>query len=302
MGCKCGKNPEEISVNLQNPCEDNSNNINNINTTIHKKENITMSHNKESSVYFDVSNRDGSDSNIKSGNLDQKHIYPKEDFEGNNIDNKLPSSNGFTNSEIQEKLQAKVMLDQPFFNANNNVNNNSENLFLNKEIGNAFDSEFFELLNQVRQNPKCIIGEITKSMNKISNKQKKLVYIGTVKVQLSRGKEVFEEAIAYFNRLEPMGSLERNPLIQIEPPTTIQQIKEKKHLQEEVLKNNTGRIDYFFRDLVNDPTTSLVLALVGANEKNDNKKRDAFLNPEYKYIGITSTWVQKTFCAYFTFG
>lgn len=309
MGCKCGKQPEEISANLQNQCEDQSNNINNVNTTLNKKEFITMSCNKESSVYFDASNRDGSNPHLKSGNIDVKAFNPKADFEGN-IENKIQTSNGLTHIDIQEKHKANVSdvnFDQPLLSPNINNNNkdysnNIDQQYFNKEKVNSFDTEFLELLNQVRQNPKCIIGELANSMSKIAIKEERIVYIGTVKVQLSRGREVFEEAITYFNRLEPMGPLKRNPLIQIDPPTTMEQIKEKKHLKEEVLKNNSGRIDYYFRDLVNDSTSSLVLALVGANEKSENKKRDAFLNPEYKYIGITSSWVKKTFCAYFTFG
>ena len=41
--------------------------------------------------------------------------------------------------------------------------------------------------------------------------------------------------------------------------------------------------------------------IVDDSEKNPGKKRQAVLNPEFKYIGISSKFIGKTFIAYFAF-
>ena len=41
--------------------------------------------------------------------------------------------------------------------------------------------------------------------------------------------------------------------------------------------------------------------IVGDNKNGQNKKRNALLNPENKYIGVNSKFIGNTFVAYFTF-
>ena len=41
--------------------------------------------------------------------------------------------------------------------------------------------------------------------------------------------------------------------------------------------------------------------IVGDYVNAENKKRNALLNPEYKYIAINSKFLGNTFIAYFTF-
>ena len=42
--------------------------------------------------------------------------------------------------------------------------------------------------------------------------------------------------------------------------------------------------------------------IVDDSHKNAGKKRECILSPEYKYIGINSKFIGKTFIAYFSFG
>ena len=63
-------------------------------------------------------------------------------------------------------------------------------------------------------------------------------------------------------------------------------------------KNN---ITAFFKDYVKNPEIGLLLMIVGDNENGQNKKRNALLNPENKYIGVNSKFIGDTFVAYFTF-
>ena len=59
--------------------------------------------------------------------------------------------------------------------------------------------------------------------------------------------------------------------------------------------------DAFFKDLVKDPYTSVLLMIVDDNGKNAGKKRNVVLGNTYKKIAVTSRKVKKSFCAYFTF-
>ena len=63
-------------------------------------------------------------------------------------------------------------------------------------------------------------------------------------------------------------------------------------------KNN---IDVFFKDLIKIPEVSALLMIVDDSEKNPGKKRQAVLNKEFKYIGISSKFLGKHFIAYFAF-
>ena len=57
----------------------------------------------------------------------------------------------------------------------------------------------------------------------------------------------------------------------------------------------------FFKDLIKIPEVSALLMIVDDSEKNPGKKRQAVLNKDFKYIGISSKFVGKTFIAYFSF-
>jgi hypothetical protein len=63
------------------------------------------------------------------------------------------------------------------------------------------------------------------------------------------------------------------------------------------------KIDSYFKDLIKDPYTSVLLMIVDDNGKSNNtrKKRDIVLGREYTKMAVTSRRVNKTFCAYLTF-
>ena len=84
--------------------------------------------------------------------------------------------------------------------------------------------------------------------------------------------------------------------------TEEEKIKSTKVFQELVEeKKKNVIIDAFFKDLVKDPYTSVLLMIVDDNGKSAGKKRNVLLGKDYKKIAVTSRKVKKTFCAYFTF-
>ena len=79
-------------------------------------------------------------------------------------------------------------------------------------------------------------------------------------------------------------------------------IKDSNYLKEKVAEvQEHDKIEIFFKDLVKDPEVSTLLMIVDDNGKNAGKKRNTVLNPNYKYIGISSKFIKKAFVAYFAF-
>ena len=85
-------------------------------------------------------------------------------------------------------------------------------------------------------------------------------------------------------------------------PENEDEIKDSSYLREQVktLRESTN-IDVFFKDLVKIPEVSALLMIVDDSGKNPGKKRAAVLNKDFKYIGISSKFIDKTFIAYFSF-
>ena len=85
-------------------------------------------------------------------------------------------------------------------------------------------------------------------------------------------------------------------------PDNEDEIKDSSHLREQVnILRKTTNIDVFFKDLIKLRDVSALHMIVDDGEKNAGRKRTAVLNKNFKYIGINSKFVGKTFKAYFTF-
>ena len=102
--------------------------------------------------------------------------------------------------------------------------------------------------------------------------------------------------------MEPLRPLEFKNEICVPLPDNENDIKDSSYLKEQVkiLRESTN-IDVFFKDLIKLPEVSVLLMIVDDGEKNAGRKRNAVLNKNFKYIGINSKFVGKTFIAYFTF-
>ena len=102
--------------------------------------------------------------------------------------------------------------------------------------------------------------------------------------------------------MESLPPLELNREINVPLPETEEEIKDPKFLKEQVkILRETTNIDLFFKDLIKVPEVSALLMVVDDSVKNPGRKRHAILNRNFKYIGINSQFIGKTFVAYFTF-
>lgn len=171
-----------------------------------------------------------------------------------------------------------------------------------------YPEKMLELINKIRKDPKNYAEIIEDSIQNILEIQSdeenspKFIFKKKVKVALARGEPAFTEAAEQLRNTKPLRPLKLKNEICITLPDNEEDNKDSSYLREQVkiIRENTN-IDVFFKDLIKIPEVSVLLMIVDDSTKSPGKKRQAVLNPDYKYIGITSKFIGKTFVAYFTF-
>jgi len=184
-------------------------------------------------------------------------------------------------------------------------NNNQNYLYRQTQIKNYpsdyFSQYMFEHINQIRNNPKKFIQLIKDSINNIGyNKNGNLIYIGDLKVALSKGKIAFEEAIDSLSRTEPMNSLIFKSELCVAIPQKEKYFKSGDYLRNEIREKvkNGIIIRAFWRDIIKDPKINFLLMIVDDNPIRRGDKRKDILDPKMKYIGINSGTMGKSFVCY----
>ena len=167
-----------------------------------------------------------------------------------------------------------------------------------------------ELINKIRENPSYyadVIEDSIQNIIEVQNEDKdevksKIVYKKKVKVALAKGESAFREAAEKLRNMEPLPPLEFKSDICIPLPENEEDIKNSSYLKEQVkILRETTNIDVFYKDFVKIPEVSALLMIVDDSKKNPGKKRNIVLNKDFKYIGINSKFIGKTFIAYFAF-
>ena len=261
--------------------------------------------------------------NIHNDNQDNEDNINKKENNNNNDFLKLDNPITFDNKDDDnfnlfnsKNVNESVKEENNNNNKNNDIaiysdkgsNNNNENLIdLNKENNlpnDDFSKYIFEHINQIRKNPKDFIDIIEKSKSCIiKDKHDRLIYKNKkVKVALNQGLPIFDEAISVLEQTEPMNELIFNPNICIPLPDNENDIKSKEYLKEKKEEINQNiPIANYWRDIINDAETSFILMIVDDTGNKSGKKRNDILNPDYKYIGISSVTIGKAFACYVTF-
>ena len=203
-----------------------------------------------------------------------------------------------TSSENNNKLTS--------YENNNFINNIEENENEEEELlpNDDFSKYIFNHINLIRENPKQYISINEEKKNIQYDKNNRLIYKSKVKVALTKGEIIFNEAIHFLEEISPMKKLKFKPEITIKIPNTIEEIKDKTYMKikvRELLNNNNNiNINSYWRDNIKDPETSFILMIVDDNQKKSGMKRKDILNPDYKYIGISSVMIDKNFACYIT--
>ena len=100
-----------------------------------------------------------------------------------------------------------------------------------------------------------------------------------------------------------MDELIFNSKMCIPVPTNEKDIKDKNYFKDKVdeIINNNIIINTYWRDIIKDPETSFILMVVDDSGTKAGNKRKDLLNPDMKYIGISSTMIGKNFVCYLCF-
>ena len=149
----------------------------------------------------------------------------------------------------------------------------------------------FHIINKIRKSPSKFAQVIEQAEIFIKEINGRKIFEGSgIKVSLNEGKSMFKDCEDYLKSIEPMEELNFCDDIVLECPTDEKKIKDMNIFKEKVLekKEKTGIIMYF-KDSIRIPEISVLLMLVDDSVKNPRKKREAILNRNFKYIGISSS-------------
>ena len=149
----------------------------------------------------------------------------------------------------------------------------------------------FQLINKVRTTPSEFISVIEQAEKYIKEKNGRKIFEGNgLKISLNEGKAMFKDCVEYLKTLNPMNELQFCDDIVLECPTEEKQIKDINIFREKVLeKRDKCGILAYFKDSICIPEISVLLMIVDDSIKNPRKKRETLLNPNYKFIGISSS-------------
>ena len=252
-------------------------------------------------------NEEEQEDELKKDSLDGMNDVFKEDNNFNNKEEIFNLNNEEENHEEHKENDAKLKgsnnKNQPDEDYNERLTEEK-----NAKYGN-YPEKMLDIINRIREDPASYadyiedsIKNIVEEIDKKDETKTKLIYKKKVKVALTRGEIAFREAAEKLRNMEPVPPLELNENIIIPLPETEEEIKDPTFLKEQVkaLRENTN-IDLFFKDLIKLPEVSALLMVVDDSVKNPGRKRQAILNKDFKYVGINSHFIGKTFVAYFAF-
>ena len=203
-------------------------------------------------------------------------------------------------------------------NAQNNINSKLKLTDYVKKV--------FFLINKIRTNPAKFAEVVVGSQQFIKQEGERKIFDHKLKVALNEGQKMFESCAEYLRNLSPMPELTFNDDIVLECPKEINNIKDINYFKQKVTeKIEQQKLLAYFKDSIREPDISVLLMIVDDSQKNPGKKREAVLNANYKFIGISSSDIddsptdadnknqsngnnnengsqsKKPFCAYFAF-
>ena len=279
-----------------------------------KNEKIQNLRNTETNINSMKTSDRNMEFNRPSKNENKKNDYSK--FISNEISSKRKLDDNTTENNKNKKS---------LMNKNSKINRKNNNKIINidknhlsktklkintKQKSNEniptdeFSQYIFTQINQIRENPQSFIKNIEEAKTFILyNKSNKLIYKKNVKVALSEGLPVFEEAISILKICKPMNKLMFEPKLMVKLPDNEEDITNKKYLKNEIKKmvDKGIPIKAYWRDIIKDPETSFLMMIIDDTGIKSGLKRKDILDPNLKYIGICSKNIGKYFICFITF-
>ena len=299
----------------------NDSNINNdINNKIpfsskQKNEKLIQKINNSNNYIIKEISKNTKDKNICDNKIDLNKIF---NLEIKNYSKKL----------INDKYKNLIIIDKNKKNKNKNIidKNNKNKIIIDKnnskthsnfkkhnKIKNEnntnlpkdeFSKYIFDHINRLRENPKSFIKNIEDAKSFITrNKHNNLIYKKNIKVLLSQGLLAFEESIAILQLCKPMNKLIFEPSLVVKLPEKEEDIKNNKYFKNEIKKmiDKGIPIQSYWRDIIREPETSFLMMVIDDTGLKSGLKRKDLLDPNNKYIGISSTTIGKHFVCFLTF-
>jgi hypothetical protein len=279
MGCRCDAKPEELEIDKISNSENLNSNpnfqtiseeykTNNNNLILHKSSTLTP--------------------DIKNYLVNNKEIFQT-------ISDKNVTIN------IDDNTSKKNTID--IYQAEEDDDSIEENIIDRTVPSDEFSKCIFNHINLLREDPRSFISLIQGSESNIQrDKKNRLIYKTKLKVALDKGVKAFEEAKLILSNTKPMDKLKYDYNMKLKLPKNEINIKSNHHLQNQILiKGDKGiNIKSYWKEIIYDPETCFVLMIVDDNGKRAGYKRRSILNPEYKYIGISSKMIGNNFICYIT--
>ena len=222
----------------------------------------------------------------------------------------IQTSNNENNTQFQQmqfsQYQSESGAQSENVNLSSEMMSNSirfKNLDTTMEPSDNFSKILLSKINQLRANPQSYINTIEKAKNNImTDKHGRLLYNAKIKIALSRGEQAFNEAIDFLKTSKATDKLIFNPYLTVEMPKSENEIKYKNDLRYKVegLINKGIIIKSFWRDVIKDPEISFLMMIVDDIGEKSGMRRKDLLDPNMKYIGISSVEINGSFVCYFT--
>jgi hypothetical protein len=233
----------------------------------------------------------------------------KKTLDNNNGNKKNKNEKGkqtINDTTIKKQPKSLVVHNKKKFEekSKNNMKENNKNKNVSNMPKDEFSKYIFEHINMLRENPKSFIKNIEEAKSFISrNKDNKLIYKKKIKVLLSQGLLAFEEAIAILQFCKPMNKLIFEPNLMVKLPKSEDDIKNKDYFKNEIkhMIEKGIPIQAYWRDIIKEPETSFLMMVIDDTGAKSGLKRKDILDPNKKYIGISSICIGKHFVCFLTF-
>ena len=274
------------------------------------EQDVNISSNNDKNYLNTVSNIISTETNREKNYIDKNTNQKMNDDsqEMKNNDNYIQNEEKIKQLEGVNALRARYEEEKNHNNENIEIYQSNENkqfLFATSisEPQDEFSKFIFDNINNIRENPQSFIPKIEKAKSNIMFDKKGIcIYRSNVKVALSRGEPAFDEAIEFLKNLKPMNKLLFSSELLITPPENEDQIKDRSYMNELINEKVQSGIPIksFWRDIIKDRETCLILMIVDDTGANSGKKRNDILDASMQCIGIISKKIGKNFASYVT--
>ena len=194
----------------------------------------------------------------------------------------------------------KANIEKEEYNVEININTELSKSSLPED---NYSKYILEQVNKLRTDPQSFIGIIEDAKANIKQTRHGRYYYNcnNIKVGLKQGEAAFNEAIEFLKTCQPVNPLSFTKALIPPMPKNEEELIDRNYLRINVEKliNSGIRINSYWRDVIKDPEVCFLLMIVDDNGQKKGMKRKDIMNPNVKYVGISSAEINDNFVNYF---